>query len=531
MQHDRRLSWATPALLLLFFVLLYALPILLPFANGEALRRFGEFNWSGDGWGRVFVRSICFATASTLTAIMIGFFGAVALVSSSQRSKFWLPLLLCLPLLGSTVVGFIFKMDLRTPLLYTLISDRAFWPSWIMMLAVQCWEFSPLFALLFSLQISTIPTDVQEFMHVSGASWGETIRDVYWPRCSDLASLLVIFSLSEGLGEYVKFSLILRASSGTGTEMLGTWLDRFYFTLSSIDPGRATIETLAVCASVFMLSLLVVAPLIICLRNTVGFFATLAAKARTLPAATGASESAGPVAAGFALLPVAGLLPFVGFTSEIPWPTVFISVGVSLLAVVCILFFTISFGISARVLLQKRLSRFSSGSLPVFLLLFSLKFIPPLGLVLCGFFWLGLLRQSSQFTNYGVWILAQSIVAFPVVATFVQFTHFRVSTSEVHLHRLAGSRLAELAKVSFLLRFKREYGLIALFSLSLILTESVINSIMAFQVPSIAHELSLRIDGRSGSFEEATTMIGIMAIPLALGVYLWATTVRSIAKP
>jgi ABC-type sugar transport system permease subunit len=489
-------------------------------AEGQATVR--QVFLDPDGFLAPLLRSAIFACVTAGIAVMLAFHCAASLSAQSRSSRLLLPLLV-IPLLGSVAVGLAIHLDLRYPLLTSLFAERSFFATWSLLTLVQLWQLTPLFIYLFVMQLNTASTEMHMFSTVAGATWGERVRDVAWPHCRNLAKLLTLFAVAEGSREFVKPALILKASPGTGTEMIAARLERNYAFWSKVDFSRAVNGTLA-------------SSLIVAAVAAVLAIVTMAVVERILRASTVAAAQSpfrmnrGKLAVSLLLLvaavPLYGTLVHVSPSSlpTLPWAILGVSVALSTVASTATVAFAVIFAIAARVAFPIRLARFDRHAIPIFLVLFAIRLVPPIAVVLCGLHWLYASDALLATTAVFAWLAAQIILTFPLLASFGQFTHFAVSTEEISFHRVCGATPWEVARDSFFLRFKRQYLLIAVFGLAIILGEDAINAIMAFSVPSIAYELSLRIGGRSGSYHEAVMIVALLAVPISSALALLAST-------
>lgn len=516
--------WALLPGLMLLATLLYASPLLEHLFQGGTWMRLGGGGWQAAGWGTAFVRSASFATLAVWLSVALAFAGSVALARADARLGRWMMLLLIVPLAGSVVVGFVAKLQLRHELLGAWVAEREFWSTWILMLVVECWQYCPLFLVMFWLHLQTVPPPLESFARASRLNLEEQIRDVYWPHARNLALLLALFGFTETFRSFVKFEIILRGSPGTGTELVGTWLQRSYATFAKVDPVAAVSGTLSYCALVMVLSAGLSMVVVQGVRLTLPLLAWLLAPAHRFRPHLSAStaERAGAALALATLLPFLTLLPLAARPPDLPWRSIFVALVMAFAALSIVILCSVSFAIVSRVILLDRLERFDRRSIPVFLALFLLRFIPPLGLVLSGYRWASQIGSMGLLPAAVVWTAAQVILAFPLLTAFVQYNHFSVSTAELRFQQISGSSFGEVARESFHTRFRAQYALVALFGFSLILNEDSVNTIMAYQVPSIAHELTLRLAGRAGTYGAAAQMCMILLLPVFLAIWSWS---------
>lgn len=520
----QRRSYLVAVLLLGMLVVLYSTPMIVSAVMPEGRAMLVRSLDRHDGLIIPMLRSAAFAIVTALLSVTMGFYGAVALAPQIRASRRLLSLLV-IPLLGSVAVAVVVHLDVRYRMLHVLVADRDFFATWLLLALTQLWQFTPLFLYLFAVQLTTVSEDTHLFTVVSGASWGERVRDIDWPHCQNLAKLLTLFAVAEGTREFVKPAMILRASAGTATEMITARLERHYAVWSKADFVAAVNGTLAsalwVTAVAAVLAVVTISAVESLLR---GSAAALGHSRMTW----GIGRVGLAVVLALIAVPLLGAVRYADpvVLPHLPWSTLGMSVCLAGVAVGTTMLVAITFSISARVAFPDRLARFDRRAMPVFLTLFAIRLVPPIAVALCGLHWLYRSGILSTATALMVWVAAQTVITFPLLASFAQFTHFSVRTDELSFHGVARARPWEIARDSFLARFAPEYALIAVFGLAIILGEDAINSIMAFAVPSIAHELSLRVGGRSGSYREAVMIVALLAIPVVSAVSMLASFKR-----
>lgn len=516
--------YVVAVILLGMLAIVYSSPMIRSIAAPAGREMIARTLEDPDGLRAPLIRSAFFAVVTALLSVVLGFYGAVAL-APRMRSSRRLLLFLIIPLLGSVAVAVAVHLDVRYRLLHGLVAERDFFVTWLLLVLTQLWQFAPLFLYLFAVQLTTVSTDRHLFTMVSGASWGERVRDIDWPHCRNLARLLTLFAVAEGTREFVKPAMILRASPGTATEMITARLERHYAIWSKANFSTAVNGTLAGALLVTVVAaLLAVLTIALADRLLRGSTAGLAHSRMDW----GIGKVGVVALLALTAVPLIGALNYVdpAVLSDLPWSTLGVSVCLAGVAVAATMIVAVVFSISARVIFPDRLARFDSHALPVFLILFAIRLVPPIAIVLCGLHWLYRSGTLTTTTAVTVWVAAQMVITFPLLASFAQFTHFAVRTDEIAFHRVSRAWPWEVARDSFLLRFGPEYALIAVFGLAIILGEDAINSIMAFAVPSIAHELSLRVGGRSGSYREAVMIVALLAIPVVSAISTLASLKR-----
>ena len=212
-------------------------------------------------------------------------------------------------------------------------------------------------------------------------------------------------------------------------------------------------------------------------------------------------------------------------------PRLLEAVVLTLAALAFVMVSALLFAIVARIVFQRTLEGFSRRSLPYFLGMLVIQFIPPIGVAFCGYYWLSAFRAwiGSGPLVWALWITGQALLTFPIVASFIQYTHFAVRNRELDFHRISKATLREIVMSSFLGRFAVPYVLASLFGFALIWNEFTFNLVMSGVVrdlPSFALELTQRVDGLGASYFEAVDLIVISFLPVLAGLLLWQHLAR-----
>jgi ABC-type sugar transport system permease subunit len=492
-------------------------------------------NRTGDGWGLPVLRSTLFALITTVLVVSLALAVAILAKDCARGLHYGLVLLMLPMLMGAVSAAFSVKLDLlHSSAAVRLLADRSFLPTWGLMGLVQVWQLSTLATYLFWFRLQVLPTRVLHFARTSRLTPFEVARDVYWPHMRNLAAVLALFAAITSFYEYIKFHLILRASPGAGTELVSHWLLRFYSFYNSVDPRAGALRTLAIAgAGVILVTATALATVFVTLKVIDIGLRWLAAAGRQ-PA--GSIHHVLPnVTAVTAILATAA--PTLGLASYLKWgafvPTrefgrsVALSFGASVIAVMA----SVIVGVAGRLVLRRTMERFDSRSAVVFALCFFVQVIPAIAIALCGYYWLSVLAENGGVARWVpvLWLACQVIIALPLTVSFVQVSHFRVRTSELDFQESSGVGLRDILFQSFLRRFALDYLLVGIFGFSIVWTEATVNatlSNLSKSIPSIAVELTQRVDGRGASYPEAAALIVTTMLPVILFLSLWNVDVR-----
>jgi ABC-type sugar transport system permease subunit len=524
--------WVLLLIVLLSVVFGYSLPVLIQVFNGQA---FSDLHSSAeDGWRLPFLRTMIFAGVTVLLQSFLGFFGGVLLLHVSRWAERFLSVLILPALTGTISVAFIWKLNvMNIGPLSSSIAARPFALTWSLLLGIELWQYAPLFIYMFWLSIRSTRRGLSEFSSLYRLSLGERIRDLYWPNSRNLAAFLILYGIIVGTQEYAKAQLILRASAGTGTELASQRISRFYEYYSAMDPTLATEITLSYSA-LFLIFCLLTALIIVPLG--VWLLSVSARLVCILPQSDRCDFSLLANSFGLILLialsfPLVVVVRYVRPGMITLTPRLLESVVLTIAALSFVMISGLLFAIVARIIFQRTLAVFSRQSLLLFLGMLIIQFIPPIGVAFCGYYWLSVFLAwiSSGPLVSVLWITGQALLTFPIVTSFLQYTHFAVRNSELDFHRSSRATLREIAISSFLGRFTVPYMLASLFGFALIWNEFTFNSVMSGVVrdlPSFALELTQKVDGLGASYFEAVNLIVLSFLPVLAGLLLWQYLAR-----
>jgi len=518
------MAWPIAALIGMW---IYVLPMAFELIHGSPLGLL----WSSDSasWAVPLARSCLFAVASATISV----FGGLALglrLARARRRRISAVAIMFVPLLmGGVAWGFVWKLLLAgSPSLTALIADRSAANVWSLLVAVQVWQFLPTCAALFALRFAGADVRQTEYGDVIGRSERETIRDLYWPYSRSLTGLLLLFCLAEGFQEYSKSRLLLRASPGTGTELVTHWLVRSYTYYAPVDPRGAMKDTLSSSAALAVFEMILSGLLVVVLLWLAGrAFGALAS--RPAGPAQRSSSGKGDVATVLApLITVVPLLALVGYGIAVSSLSIYLLIRVAVLscsAGILAALISWSAGFAARLRWPEALATLSRTAVVILVFSYGIFFVPPIALSFCTFYWLALLgfRDAGVVGVVSGWTLGQVVLAMPLLVSFVVYVHFVVRSAELVYQWTSRASVGEIASMSFFGRLMPDYFLLLVFGFSFVFNESGLNAMTSGSskwVPSIAIELIQRVDGKGASYQEAVTLIVMSLVPVSVGVAL-----------
>lgn len=525
------IGWRLGAIILFALVAIILVPFLLRLPDMD----LGLLGDTSKVFAPALGRSIGVALFAALFIVGIAFILALFMVRIPAFSRMgnWLAILILPITLGNLSIAFLCKVLFGDTAYFNAVATGGVTGKLAFLLLLHGWQYGILFTYLFWLNFQNIPGTVLDYSRATGFTRYQRIKDIYLPRSRNLtimlASILFLFTVYEES----KLQYLFKPSPGTGSELVTHWLSRSYQSMLVAGPDKANDLAFGAGATTFLVVLVVLAALFLLVHAALRAWT----RSKRYPQGGDRSErrtvtrdlkprviaivlialSLAPVVAALSLLP-----SMVGGGIANLWP----SVGMTLIATAVAGCIAIAMGMAARVGWKERLSSFGPRSLPFFLGLVALLLVPPLLVLLSGYAWMGQLGYSWTQVIWPIWVAGHMLLTKPLLGSFVLFSHFRVSTNELDYLQLHGLSKWEIAKTSFLQRFKAEYLLLFILAFSFIWNEGVVNNLFSDFIPSFAANLKMLITGRAADLQQAAAFLW-MSITLSLvSVALWFAIVR-----
>ncbi len=509
-------------------VLLLVTLFVFPVVTDVRVSFVSELLWNNtDLFRSTFFAGVFFSLIISLCSLILAFIVALYLrpVSVLSNSGRWVNLLFVPFFLGNVSVAFIFKM-----VLFNSNAMQFAFESPIKLFSLlglmQIWQFSSLFAYLFWLSFQSIKPSVIDYAtHTRFSRW-EFLRDIVVPHVKSLMILLFLMAFLFNFYEDAKLNLIFKASQGTGSELVSQWLYRNFRSDMLINFDFAS-------SKIFSTSLLVIIPIILLI---IVVFAVLSGK--TIDSISKSRHNISKQAFNNAskhipylliasiamviIVPIAGLYISLG---NVLLSKAFISLlQPLLLTTIAALFaglFAIFFAISARLAWPERMSSFNNFSILFVGILFLLLIVPPITLMISGFFWIRFLDISSMTSTTIFWVLGHCFLSLPILGSFALINHFRVSAKELTFHKVHKARVKDVIKFSFTGRFKIEYILTFIFAFSLIWNEAVLNRVFSDSIPSFVSTIIETFSSRNADYSKGLAFFSISLLLATLCIVLW----------
>jgi ABC-type Fe3+ transport system permease subunit len=525
------IGWRLGAIFLFALVAIILVPFLLRLPGMD----LGILGDTGKVFAPALGRSIGVALFAALFIVGIAFLLALFMVGIPAFSRMgnWLAILILPITLGNLSIAFLCKVLFGDTAYFNAVATGDVTGKLAFLLLLHGWQYGILFTYLFWLNFQSIPGSVLDYSRATGFTRYQRIKDIYLPRSRNLiimlSSILFLFTVYEES----KLQYLFKPSPGTGSELVAHWLSRSYQSMLVAGPDKANDLAFGAGATTFLAVLVVLTILFlfvhIAMRTWIRSNRYPATNTVQDEQRTSTGRSAQLIALlliALVLVPVAAaliVLPYLA-GSDIGhlWPSFIMTLIATLVAGSI----AIGMGMAVRVGWKERLSSFSPRSLPFFLGLVALLLVPPLLVLLSGYAWMGQLGYSWTQMIWPIWVAGHMLLTKPLLGSFVLFSHFRVSTNELDYLQLHGLSKWEIAKTSFLQRFKAEYLLLFILAFSFIWNEGVVNNLFSDFIPSFAANLKMLITGRAADLQHAAAFLW-MSIALSLvSVALWFAIVR-----
>lgn len=489
------------------------------------------------------LRSLTYGLASSLALLLFGFCGALLLYNVPFFSRLGKSLaILILPVtLGNVSIAFITKLLLSNSSLFSsFVASSISWK--LLFLGVlQLWQFGLLFVYLFWMNLQAIPKTTIDYANATQFSFYQKLKDIFLPSSLNLAILLAVLGFIFSVFEESKIQYLFKASRGTDSELITTWLTRNYNSALLISPENA--KAIAFNAS-YIISLG-------CILALVGLFTIIYSSNRvftksklylsTIKISASISKVLNVISKAWAIMlivlvlaPLTFSLLKIDFAISDTIHTLGFSLLMVTIATFAATFFAIVFAIAARLGWHILLSSFSQRSLAFINALFMLLLIPPLVILISGYNLMGIIGYGSEITIYLIWIAGHTILTLPVLGSFTLFNHFRVSNNELSylsVYKINSFKhLWDFINYSFLKRFRAEYLLLFIIAFSFIWNEAILNNLFSDYVPSFVSGLKMLITGRGADYSQAFGYLLVSIIIAVLSVVTWRYIIEQAAK-
>jgi ABC-type sugar transport system permease subunit len=485
----------------------------------------------------VLIRTIIYSLFSTFLSISLAIFIGFSIFrySIDQKLSPLVSIFLFPVLLGNTSIAFIFWNLFKTNGVLEMLSEyQSFWQN-ILLAFIHCWQYSFLFAFLIWLNLQFIKKNVLQYSEVAKLSSFELIRDVLFPSCRNLITILSVISFTFAFYQDAFSKFIIRASLGNSTELVTGWLFRMYNNALSIDVNFAfekvigpIIITFILCTTIYFSNLLLLPKAINFISNGKNksskllYLIPLFNKKKVLVyVVVIIAIVLSPIISNILSTYANGL----SFKNDILTTLIPVFIASSLSTTI-----SIFISILLRFGFKSFMDSFNIKSNTLILIIFMLLLIPSILVYLAGYKLVGLFSMNNSLSVYFVWLSSHIMLIIPLLTSFLIATHFSVSNRELDFHVISKASILEIIKSSFLKRFWLQYLLTLIFAFSLIWNESNLNRIFSDIIPSFATNLEMAIKGRASNKAVAMAYYMISISIAFLGVNIWMIIMKNISQ-
>jgi len=262
----RRFKWSIlgPLIALLAFVLMPVLFLQLYFSVHQWTVYLGSW-WDADyvgldlfqevftdprfGWA--VVRSLVFATGSTIGCFLLGFALAYLMYKPFRGQAFYYIIFILPMLTVPVVVAYTAEMMLYQsgPIndLITRISGFEFKPQWLTdphialptVMLLEIWNWAPFSFIIMVAGLSAIPREPIEAAEILGASRWRVFWEVQVPLLRPVIFLALVLRFLEAMAEFPKTWALLQGGPGTATETIPVYIFLTTWQYFQISKGAA----------------------------------------------------------------------------------------------------------------------------------------------------------------------------------------------------------------------------------------------------------------------------------------------------
>lgn len=434
-----------------------------------------------------------------------------------------LSILLLPVIIGNVTISYIFKTSLYGSVLGDFLIGNGGLMQVAILIGIQFWQYGLLFTYLFWLVIRQIPTSRYEYSFSLQMTEKEIVRDIVLPPLRSLFVLLFLINMIFSFYESAKCQFIFKTSQGMDSEFISQAIYRIYQSYSVINPVMAKAVTMK---NGMFIAILLIVMLACCGRLIVSSFSCFRKSAPPLLYTSKCGNKVAFVCIILVLIPL--IIAF--YRSRYTLSVVsFSQMPMSFFLTIVSAFFAtgiaVIFGIATRMLLGRKIIENNRGVVSLFLMVFLLQLIPPICIMVCGYYWLGNIGYNGIVT-YLVWILGHPLLIFPILSSFVIATHFVVGNNELEWNIVHKMNSRDIIRFSFLKRFRKEYAMTFLFAFAFIWNDVTLNRILSDEIPSFAEKMQRLFIGRATNDEQAT-LYAFFAVFIAISsMMLWNNVMK-----
>jgi multiple sugar transport system permease protein len=262
----RRFRWSilAPLIALIAFVLMPVLFLQLYFSFHQWTIYLGSW-WEADfvglelfqevftderfGWA--VLRSLAFATGSTIGCFVIGFALAYLMYKPFRGQAFFYVIFILPMLTVPIVVAYTAEMMLYQsgPIndIITRVSGVEFKPAWLTnpsfaltaVMLLEIWNWAPFTFIIMLAGLSAIPKEPLEAAEILGASRWRIFREIQLPLLRPVIFLALVLRFLEAMAEFPKTWALFQGGPGTSTETIPVYIFLTTWQYFQISKGAA----------------------------------------------------------------------------------------------------------------------------------------------------------------------------------------------------------------------------------------------------------------------------------------------------
>lgn len=509
-------------------LIILTLILISPFATSFAKINSQILTENIDLFRSTLLNTILYALSASFILVLFGFFGALLLLKVPIESFLGknMALLIFPVVLGNISISFITKLLIGDSAAFSWIIESGFVIKLSCLIFLQIWQYGLLFVYIFWMQLQNTPKNMLDYAYANHFLGFQIIKDIYLPMTKNLWVLLSCIGLISSLYEGSKIQYLFKSSQGTDSELITNWMSRSYQSNLLVSAEQAQNLVFNAGDVVTITSIFVLVIVFLFINTTFGALAGLKKYPNRNPKQVGVLPYFFNKVWAYLLLisiilPISLCIAKINFSLNADSISLLFPIFMTFLATIIAVTIAISFGVSSRLGWQQTLSSFNNRSVLFFISLFILMLIPPIVILISGYKWMGVLGYNSITTIYLIWFLGHTLLALPMLGSFVLFNHFRVSTNEINYLKVSSLSRIDIIKYSFLTRFKAEYLLLFIIGFSFIWNEAIFNNLFSDYIPSFVSGLKMLITGRGADYSLAFGYLFISLILSFFAVGLW----------
>jgi multiple sugar transport system permease protein len=273
--------WASLSPLILFYLLLTALPVLnlLVMSVNDVTWSGGNSTWQFVGpqhLAAVFrdpiyrvgvLNTAWFSLVSVTVQMVLGFMLALLVSRTTRNRQFWRMLFLLPILIPGIVIGAIWKLmydpdfGVINQVLHLFGAIGRDWTgtkelAMASIMAVDVWHWTPFVFLLMLAGLESLPQDVFEAARIDATPWWRELTQITLPLMLPTIVVTLVFRIVLAFKVFDEIYLLTSGGPGTATEVISFSIYRTFFVQGRVGYGSAlSLVTISIMAMVIIIAL------------------------------------------------------------------------------------------------------------------------------------------------------------------------------------------------------------------------------------------------------------------------------------